>query len=515
MTDQKPSLKERLDKVRQTLLPLNRTVKAQLFHYLIDKQLTGDPVGAHIAALLLEVLNGNRTEHARRLWTGWLEPVVVRDDDTLYADRRLPGYIHIADAGGWWKALTPRILHVVAPIQGTIEERSRSMPLDAIFASAAARQWADMLRLECLAKLSALRAAPQPRAKFLAIANAERLKLLDQPERGSPPPLDAADLDTLFSMIEAAPAWTALRTPAAQAEADDIVGKVEQLLEQSAGHTDAAAFYAAAHLHGRGEPAAAVALHREFALPLVAAGIVGHLHLAAQRLREAMRQGVAARGTGGARAQRAINPDTLLDRYFGWYDAAHAANLDQEQRAEAAIRYSLGPLILLLEEELVPALTRRIFELNEHVSPAAALSGVRFVRQFKDRLWRRGLVASPNPWPSAVGEHLAGQFRQTVASPRPDRLSMLADLTEIAELTGYPVEITALDEGLLAAVREALPERDRCGPAERRLIERVLAVSVAERRKSRWWISEEMRTLLAETERLDPDLLRAASDSAA
>ena len=171
-------------------------------------------------------------------------------------------------------------------------------------------------------------------------------------------------------------------------------------------------------------------------------------------------------------------------------------------------------MLVQLEEELIPALTRRILELNEHVPPAAALSGVRFVRQFKDRLWRRGLVASPNPWPPSVGEHLAAQFRQTVASHRDDRLSVLANLTEIADLVGYPVEITALDEGLLAVVREALPTRNRCGPAELRLIERVVAVSVAERRKSRWWISEEMRTLLAETERLDPDLLRAAAASA-
>ena len=513
MTDPKPSLKARLEKVKQTLLPLNRSVKAQLFDYLVDKQLTSDPVGAYVAAALLEVLNGNRTEHARRLWTGWLEPVIVRDDDTLHAERRLPGYMHIADAGGWWKALAPRITHVVAPIQGTIEERSRSMPLDSIFASDAARQWADMLRLESLAKLSALRAAPQPRAKFLSTANAERLKLLGSTDRGNPPPLDAADFDTLFAMLEAAPAWTALRKPAVQAEADEIVGKIERLLEQASGHPKAAAFYAAAHVHGRGEPTTAVTLYQEFALPMVQASIIGHLRLAGQRLREAMRQGVAARGTGGARAQRSTAPDALLDRYFGWYDAAHAANLDQEQRTDAEIRYSMGELILLLEEELVPALTRRILELNEHVPLAAALSGVRFVRQFKDRLWRRGLIASPNPWPSTVGEHLAGLFRQTVASPRHDRLSGLAHLTEIAELVGSPVEITALDEGLLAAVREALPDIDGCGPAERRLIERVIAVSVAERRKSRWWISEEMRTLLAETERLDPDLLRAAEST--
>jgi hypothetical protein len=512
MTDPKPSLKARLDKVKQTLLPLSRSMKAQLFHYLIDKQLTSDPVGAYIAAALLEVLNGNRTEHARRLWTGWLEPIIVREDDTLYTERRLPGYMHIADAGGWWKALAPRITHVVAPIQGTIEERGRSVPLDAIFASDTARQWADMLRLECLAKLSALRAAPQPRAKFLATANAERLKLLAPTDRGNPPPLVDADFDTLFAMMEAAPAWTVLRTQAPLAEADEIVGKVERLLEQSAGHPEAAAFYAAAHVHGRGEPATAAALYQAFALPLVRASIVGHLHHASQRLREAMHQGVAARGTGGARTQRTSNLDALLDRYFSWYDAAHAANIEQEQRAEAAIRYSMGELIALLDEELVPALTRRILELNEHVPPATALSGVRFVRQFKDRLWSRGLVAS-NPWPTSVGEHLAGLFRQTGASPRHDRLPMLTHLTEIADLVGYPIEITALDKGLMAAVREALPTIDGCAPAERRLVERVIALAVAERRQSRWWISEEMRSLLAETERLDPELLRAASES--
>lgn len=511
MTDPKSPQKDRLDKVKQTLLPLNRGVRAQLFDYLVDKQLTSDPVGAHIAAALLEVMNGNRTEHARRLWTGCLEPVLVRDQDTLYAERRLPGYLNIVDAGGWWKALLPRITHVVAPIQGTIEERSRTMPLDAIFASEQASQWAEMLRLESLAKLSALRTAQQPRAKFLDVVNAERAKLIPASERGAPPALGPADLDTLYSMLESAPAWTTLPKPALQTDPGEIVAKVERLLEENGEHSDAAALYAVAHIHGRGDPGAAVALHNEFALPLVDAATIGHLHLAAQRLREAMRQGMAARTTGGARAQRAKDPDVFLDQYFSWYDAAHAANLHQEQRSEAEIRYSINDLVQQLEGELIPALTRRILELNEHVPPAAALTGVRFVRLFKDRLWRRGLVASPNPWPSSVGEHVASLFRQTVASHRHDRLTSLAHLTEIAELVSSPLEITALDEGLLAVVRESLPERDRCGPAERRLIERVIAVAVAERRKSRWWISEEMRDLLAEVERLDPDLLKVAA----
>lgn len=510
MSDAKPSLRARLEKVKQTLLPLNRGVKAQLFAYLVDKQLTSDPVGAHIAAVLLEVLNGNRTEHARRLWTVWLEPVIVRDDDTLWVGHRLPGCMHIADAGGWWKALSPRLAHVAVTIQGTIEERSRTTPVNDIFASDTARQWSEMLRLESLAKLSALRAAPQARTKFLAAANAERLKLTAAADRGAPAPLDAGDFDTLFAMLEAAPAWAALRKPAPLAEDGEIAPLVEALLAQSAGRADAAAFYAAAHIHGRGEPSTAAALHNEFALPLIGASIVAHLHLAGLRLREAMAQGAVARAPGTAR-HHSGNVDALLDRYFDWYDAAHAAHLDQEPRSEAAIRHSIGDLLLLLEDELIPALTRRILELNEHVPPVAALSGVRFVRQFKDRLWRRGLVASPNPWPAAVGEHLTGLFRQTVATPRGDRLTTLSHLTEIADLVGSPVEITALDEGLLTVVREALPKLDRCSPAERRLVERVLAMAVAERRKTRWWISEEMRTLLAETERLDPELLRAAA----
>lgn len=508
MTEPKPSLKTRLEKVKQTLLPLNRGLKAQLFEYLVDKQLTGDPVGAHIAAALLEVLNGSRTEHARRLWTGWLEPVLMRDDDTLHAERRLPGYIHIIDLGAWWKALAPRLAHVAAAIQATIEERGRTMPLDVIFASESARQWAEMLRLESLAKLSALRASPQARTKFLATVNAERRALLAQPDRAPPPALEAADLDTLFTMLEVAPAWTGLPKPAMQAErGGEIVGLVERLLDHAAGRTEAAAFYAAAHVHGRREPDSAVELLHEFALPLVEAGIIGHLHLSGQRLRDAMRQMVTQRAAGGARTTRSAASEAVLDRYFAWYDAAHGANLLQGQHSAAEIRHSVGELIRLLEEDLTPTLTRRLLELNEHVPPAAALSGVRFVRQFKDRLWRRGLVASPNPWPPSVGEHISGLFRQTVNTQRNDRLSILANLTEIADLIGHPVEITALDEGLFTVVREALPDRDRCSPAEMRVIERVVAVSVAERRKSRWWISEEMRGLLAEVERIAPALL--------
>ena len=72
----------------------------------------------------------------------------------------------------------------------------------------------------------------------------------------------------------------------------------------------------------------------------------------------------------------------------------------------------------------------------------------------------------------------------------------MAELCELAEETGYPIEITAIDKTLLAIVERALRDGRELNAGESRLIERVVTVAAEERRKCRWWVSGELVSLL-------------------
>ena len=55
-----------LEKVRQVLTPLGRTEKSRLFEMVSQGELQHAQMGRNIARILVELLNGARTEHARR-----------------------------------------------------------------------------------------------------------------------------------------------------------------------------------------------------------------------------------------------------------------------------------------------------------------------------------------------------------------------------------------------------------------------------------------------------------------
>lgn len=152
----------------------------------------------------------------------------------------------------------------------------------------------------------------------------------------------------------------------------------------------------------------------------------------------------------------------------------------------------------------MPEVARRILALNAQTPPTRAAAAVRFVAHFLEGLRSRGLAASPDPWPAAVPRHLVDLFHRIVGAPGPDRLSRLARVAELMELVGRPPEITALDESLFALVGEELVARESFRPDEIRLIAKVVAVSKAESRRSRWWISSGMRALLDAVERHPP-----------
>jgi len=199
----------RVETVRELLRHLDRPTVLRIFDRMAETPPRDGQLASRLMSVVLELLNGGRREHARRLWTTWLEPVLVRDRIGPASGRPLPGTVNATDAAAWWTVLAPHMAELVADVQERVTERARRMPLDRVLESDEAARWAETLRRRSVIALRTARANPQVLDSMLAAANAERARLAGQPAERLRP-LDARDLDTLLSVLEAMPAWASV-----------------------------------------------------------------------------------------------------------------------------------------------------------------------------------------------------------------------------------------------------------------------------------------------------------------
>jgi hypothetical protein len=490
-----------LDKVRQVLTPLGRTEKNRLFEMVSQGELQNAQMGRHIARILVELLNGARTEHARRLWTGWFDPILLRDDLTLLSESRLPACLHVIDAGGWWFALAGFMERLTGEIQSTITALGHELPLEQVFTSAAVRTWSDDLRRESLAVLGACRGKAQAINRLVADANTHRARLLkDRGLRGAAP-LTAADLAALEFMLETAPAWRVLGGSAVTTEPETLLRAAKKLARDGSCSPEGACILALARVHGTRDPEFATQLHEAFNLPPVREAIISHFEFSAQRLRQWVEGKWLGKPVQLHAAIEHQQPDAMLRSLFGWYDVIEVIEANRDDRLRTAIGAVLSRIITLVEMELTPAVTQRILAMNQRSAPGPLIESVVFIGAFHAGFSQRDIATSGRPWTPAIGEHVASLFQGLVAAsavnPKPDQdMLALARLAELAALVGGRVDITALNLALIAVVDACLRQRTEWAPMERSLMNRVVAMSREERRRSKWWVSEEIRNLL-------------------
>lgn len=476
-----------LDKVKAILAPLDRAQKSKLFELVQAGHLEDDQMTVEIGRLIVAMLNGPRTEHARRIWTAWFDPVMLRTDALMLAETRPPGCMHVVDASAWWFALLPHLRELAGRVQTDIATRASEHPLDAVLASPAATGWAEELRVRSLAILRQRGGA----GTLLATANAERVTLLRKRGLTSVAPLSMGDLALLDAMLEHAPQWRGAARPR------DTIGILHavSVMAQQAGTPDGALFYALSLVNGSRDADQALALYGLFPNSPLVESAVGHVQFAWQCLRQKLEDLHLGR-PAPPQLTAGETVDRLQERAFRWYDALQGFGVERGGRNWAAVSAAVGRVTGLVEGEVVPVLSHRLLTLNASSSARPLIEPVRFINGFNHRLRRRGIAASTNPWLTAIGDHLAGLFRQIGTYGRDDALSAMSELCELAEETGYPIEVTAIDKTLLSIVERALRDGRELDAGEGRLIERVVTVATEERRKCRWWVSGELISLL-------------------
>lgn len=199
----------RVETVRELLIHLDRPTVLRIFDRMSETPPRNRQLASRLTAVVLELLTGGRNQHARRLWTSWLEPVLVRDRVGPASGRPLPGTVNATDAAAWWTVLAPGMADLVAEVQERVSGRARREPLDRVLASDEAQDWAEALRCQSVIALRAVRGDTDSLDALLAIANAERARLVGLPAERLRP-LDGRDLDTLLAVLEAMPAWSAV-----------------------------------------------------------------------------------------------------------------------------------------------------------------------------------------------------------------------------------------------------------------------------------------------------------------
>lgn len=475
-----------LDKVKAILAPLDRAQKSKLFELVQAGHLEDDQMTVEVGRLIVAMLNGPRTEHARRIWTGWFDPLMLRTDQLMLAESRPPGCMHVVDASAWWFALLPHLRELAGRVQSDIAARASEHPLDRVLASPAAADWAEELRVRSLAVLRQRGGA----GPLLATANSERLTLLRKRGLAGVAPLSMGDLAMLDSMLDHAPLWKGAVRPR------DTIGMLHAVSEMAEhGSPDGAMHYALALINGSRDPDQALALHGMSPSPALVEAAVGHVQFAWQCLRQKLEDLHLGR-PAPPQLTAGETVDRLQERAFRWYDALQGFGVERGGRNWAAVSAAVGRATGLVEGEVVPVLSHRLLTLNASMSARPLIDPVRFINGFNHRLRRRGIAASTNPWLTAIGEHLAALFRQIGAYGREDALSAMAELCELAEEAGYPIEVTAIDKTLLGIAERALRDGRELNIGESRLIERVVTVATEERRRCRWWVSGELVSLL-------------------
>lgn len=486
-----------MKRVSDVLAPLDHGQKLKLYKLIRDGELTdAEPV----ARLLVKMLNGRRSEHARRVWTGWFDPLLVRDDGLMASKVRLPGCLHLTEVGGWWFALAARMEPLVSRIQALATEEGKRYPFNEVFASDMARGWAEQLRLASISILEKVRATPAEATRMLAEVAAYRDTL--QVQQGATPAqmsIPRSEIDLILTTLEAAPAWYG--QPNSVLAEVDLVQAMRQMAKASDASPAGILMYALSGMHRRDDPAAAATLYQAAGEPIVRDAILGRLLYAGERLREGLIDMLGG-GVPNANPVRigVAEARKRLERFLGWYDVILSLTLDHADRERSVVHYALRELLNTVEVDVIPVLSQRMMVMTIHTRPAPLTNMVVFIAEIARLLGRRGIASFARPWRQEIATQLNTVFRDVtsnaVAAAAPEDLLLLSQFAELGEAMGYPIDVTALDQGLITIVSMAIKSGQTCTAPESQLIERVVAIAVAERRRCKWWVTEEVRYLL-------------------
>lgn len=137
---------------------------------------------------LVRITNRSRVQHARRLFTGSLEPLLVADKRAAALGWSAPGLVHRLDIGALWSVLAQDQPAAVLEAQRRLEQMAANAPLDEALASTEAVRLRDALCDLLITALDRALASRKDLSKMLDRIDAFRQKEARSRKLTPPPP---------------------------------------------------------------------------------------------------------------------------------------------------------------------------------------------------------------------------------------------------------------------------------------------------------------------------------------
>lgn len=130
-----------------------------------------------VRRFVVEHLNRQRVQRARRLFTTLFDPVLIDDPVLYHAGLPVPGMLQRADAGALWEVLSHDGFPLLAvEAQETLDKAACDEPLDRVMRSPLAESLRARMRDAALRHLDSVHTTPKTMSAFLAALSRSRLR---------------------------------------------------------------------------------------------------------------------------------------------------------------------------------------------------------------------------------------------------------------------------------------------------------------------------------------------------
>ncbi|WP_035693742.1 hypothetical protein [Azospirillum halopraeferens] len=488
---------------------------------------------------VIEYLNRQRTNRARRLFTALFEPFLVNDEALFHAGGPVPGLVERVDVGALWEVLSRDAFPLLAiEVQEVLDEAAAGDVIDRVLRTPRALDLRERMRVAAVRHLDSVLANRKTLDGLLTTLSRSRTRrtrmlsaFLDKPA-----PFAAETLELLRDLLAHADGAVALaaraleRMPTAcadQRERDrladalaadtaalrdrhpeaDRLGALLPLSVLNVRHNHAVA---ALYIRGAGgdaaaavAPVAALNAHYLGSLRALTAGLAGVL-----KLNERV-PGSPIRPTPKDRARL----DGLAQRIAGLLEALNLAGLTEDRRTEPTYRLAWEGAARVIAGRVAGVALERCTVLASGRRHAASDHGeVLWLLRF---LWGwYGMARSfeletfdLHAWRETVLEemraHLERALKFEPGEPLDDRMAHILRIDAVC--TVFDRRVTAWippsSHNMTQLVVHRLSAGAPASPEERALIDDVVAGARAEVARNRYWKSHELMDLIELAER--------------
>ncbi len=482
---------------------------------------------------VIEFLNRQRTNRARRLFTNLFEAFLI-DDDTLYhSGVTIPGMVQRVDAGALWEVLSRDAFPLLAvEAQELLDEMARGEVIDRVLRSPVAMTLRERMRVAAVKHLDSLLAAKKTTDELLAALsrNRPRRTRLMSGFLEKTPPVEVGTLRLMHAILTGAEGPIKLVAERLddfatdpQATESERDRKADQLMDATEALRERCGDEVANLL-----PLSVLSVHRNYGVialyirqsgvdpgrgDAVTAALTGHFIGVTRALTAALNvilklndrvPGSAIRPSSKEKARL----ESLTERLAALTHAVTAAGLMEDRRSEPAFRNAWGSASKIINARVAAvALERSGQAASARRQPVADHADVVWLNQL---LWRWQAMTREfgfetfelTKWRDTLLEEMRANVEKAMKFEEheslDERMEHLLRINAISSVFGQRISswIPTSSQNMTTLLSHRLVRAHDRGSEEQAIIDNLVATARAEVGKSRYWKSNELMDLI-------------------